>query len=125
MSFIQNLPSNITQTNNALKNLQELTLLKLQDLSTSMNNFDNGLDARSISGMRTQAGVFLFDCPLRTAVKISNRSTDHYTENNSIIQDHIVKNPIRITLTGLVAEVVMKAPTGWQKLLNDIKTNLS
>lgn len=49
---------------------------------------------------------FLFDIPLTENVTFNSTITDHYTEANSSIQDHIAFDPIKITLTGEVSELI-------------------
>lgn len=55
---------------------------------------------------------FLFDVPETEDVNITSEITDHYTEDNSYINDHEVRKPITITLTGLIGELVYRAPEG-------------
>ena len=43
-------------------------------------------------------------------VRLTSNITDHYTENNTTIQDNIALPPAEITTTGLVAELLL-APT--------------
>lgn len=50
---------------------------------------------------------FLFDIPETETVKLQAQITSHFTEDNFSIQDHIAFEPITITLTGLVAELVL------------------
>ncbi len=59
---------------------------------------------------RGAEGIYgwVFDIP--TGERIENRSdiTDHFTENNSFINDHVVQKPQRVTLSGYVGELVFK-----------------
>lgn len=55
--------------------------------------------AKGISG-------FLFSIPLNEEVTISAQITDHWIEDNTSVQDHIALEPIRLRLTGIVAELV-------------------
>lgn len=61
---------------------------------------------------------WIFDIPKSEQVKISNDITDHYMENNSFINDHVVRKPIKITLTGLIGELVYRKPIGYSADLN-------
>jgi hypothetical protein len=47
---------------------------------------------------------FKFHLPKREQVKLQSDITDHYTDLNSPIQDHIARKPITITLNGLQGE---------------------
>lgn len=60
--------------------------------------------ARGISG-------WLFDLPLEENLELSSDITDHFTEDQSFIQDHVVRQPRRITLRGEIAELVF-SPSG-------------
>ena len=54
------------------------------------------------------AGIagFVFDIPVNEHVQLAAQITDHYTEKNVASQDHIAFEPTRITLTGIVAELM-------------------
>ena len=45
------------------------------------------------------------------SISVQNQITDNYIENNTAIQDHIAQNPIMVSLSGLVGELVYKPPT--------------
>lgn len=47
---------------------------------------------------------FKFNVPEREQIKLQSEITDHYTDINNPVQDHIAHKPIMITLTGLVGE---------------------
>jgi len=51
---------------------------------------------------------FLFDMRMSERVDFSADITDHYCESNYAIEDHIAINPVRLTLTGKIAELVYK-----------------
>ena len=53
---------------------------------------------------------FLFDIQLEDTVDLTSEITDSYIEDNTAIQDHIALAPEQITLRGLVAELVHRAP---------------
>lgn len=61
--------------------------------------------AKGISG-------FVFDYEGESSISLASEITDHYIEDNTAIQDHIAKRPKRITLRGLVGELVMLKPAG-------------
>lgn len=47
---------------------------------------------------------FKFHIPETEVVKFSSEITDHYTDINTPVQDHIALKPVTITLTGLVGD---------------------
>lgn len=50
---------------------------------------------------------FIFDIPQTEEINHQASITDHFSENNLSIQDHIALNPVKITLTGQIGEVVV------------------
>ena len=62
-------------------------------------------------------GGFLFDAEGETTARLSAEITDHYTEDNRAVQDHIAIHPNRITLKGYVGEVIYALPTQDQSFL--------
>lgn len=88
----------------------------LNSISGVANSISIGGSALSLIGMGTalvtnqnlKKGIdgFLFDVPLTENISFSAQITDHFTEDNSSIQDHVALEPIRITLTGKVGELV-------------------
>lgn len=51
------------------------------------------------------AGGFLFDVLAKEEVHLEAEITDHFTENNYAIQDHIAIRPVRFTLRGYASEL--------------------
>ena len=51
-------------------------------------------------------GGFLFDVAGESIASLSADITDHYTEDNRALQDHIAIKPKRITLKGYIGELV-------------------
>lgn len=51
-----------------------------------------------------------FDLPLEENLELSSDITDHFTEDQSFVNDHVVRQPRRITLRGEVGELVF-SPT--------------
>jgi hypothetical protein len=88
----------------------------LNSISGVSNSISIGGSALSLIGMGTalvtdqnlKKGIdgFLFDVPLTENISYSAQITDHFTEDNSSIQDHVALEPIKITLTGKVGELV-------------------
>jgi len=52
---------------------------------------------------------FLFSIPMNDHIEFKSQITDHILQTNVSIQDHIALEPLRITLTGMVCELV------WEK----------
>lgn len=74
-------------------------------------------------GLKGIAG-FLFDVPDRDSINIDWDITDHFTESNSFLNDHKVKKPIIITLSGFIGELVFRAPEGIEGALQEISNRL-
>jgi len=55
-------------------------------------------------------GGFVFDNEGDTSLNLTAEITDHYTEDNKSIQDHIAIRPKRLTLKGYVGELVYYSP---------------
>lgn len=53
-------------------------------------------------------GGFVFDVEGETSINLSTEITDHYTEKNVAIQDHIAIRPKKITLKTYVGELVYR-----------------
>lgn len=72
------------------------------------------LDAKSsaIVSAAGQEGIsgWVFDISGGESIELESDITDHYTENGSFIQDHIVNKPMRVTLSGLIGELKYEAP---------------
>lgn len=74
-------------------------LQNINSLSTSLNQYVvTPLLAFGIGG-------FVFDIEGEARVELNNEITDHYVENNSVVQDHIAVKPKKITLRNYVGEL--------------------
>lgn len=69
-------------------------------------------------------GGFVFDYEGDSNISLHADITDHWAENNTAIQDHIAIHPTRITLHGLVGELVLAKPTGILGVLDAIQDKL-
>lgn len=78
-------------------NRTELANVVIKNATDAGNVIVNFLSNTGIAG-------FKFHIPQTEAIKLENDITDHFTETNSTIQDHIAQKPITITLTGLVGD---------------------
>ena len=59
----------------------------------------------TVAGAKGISG-FVFDIDQEENIQLQADITDHYTENGSYINDHIVLKPVEITLGGLIGELV-------------------
>ena len=84
-------------------------------MSSASNLVQAGSGALSLLGATkvflAQKGIggFLFDdygFELNDQVQLSAQITDHYNEDNQAIQDHVAIEPVKITITGLVSELI-------------------
>lgn len=66
-------------------------------------NIDIGTAVVSVLSSTGIAG-FKFNCPQSEQVNMESDITDYYTDANSVMQDHIARRPVTITLTGLQGE---------------------
>jgi len=75
------------------------------DVGLISNNFDKYI-VRPLNAFGL--GGYIFDGEGETDVNLSASITDHYTENNVAIQDHIAVKPKRVTLKTFVGELVFR-----------------
>jgi len=59
------------------------------------------------AGLPPGISGFLFDIPETENVSMKSNITDHFTEENFTVQDHIALSPFTITLTGSVADLAV------------------
>ena len=78
-------------------NLPNLATATFQDVVDSKNAILSIFSHTGIAG-------FKFHIPQREQVNFVSRVTNHYLENNESAQDHIVNEPIQITLSGYQGE---------------------
>lgn len=71
-------------------------------------------------------GGFVFDNEGDTSLNLSADITDHYTEDNKSVQDHIAIKPKKLTLKGYVGELVYRdgntAASSVQKVVQKLTT---
>lgn len=70
-------------------------------------------------------GGFLFDYEGDSTLNLQADITDHYSETNVAIQDHIAIKPLRMTLKGFISELAVKKPEGLLGALEQIQNKLS
>jgi hypothetical protein len=72
------------------------------DLAASSRALIKKQDAKIVDGING----FVFSIPQTESLNFQAQITDHWTETNVAIQDHIAIEPTKITLTAIVSEVV-------------------
>ncbi len=70
-------------------------------------------------------GGFVFDYEGEESLSLHADITDHFTETNSAIQDHVARGPVHMTLRGFVAELVYQVPSGILGAINSIQNRLT
>lgn len=93
-------------------------------ISDGRSYLDN--KANTLLGLKSGKGIsgFLFDVPDRDSINVDWDITDHFTESNSFLNDHKVKKPVIITLTGFIGELVFRSPAGVEGLVQEISNRL-
>lgn len=76
-----------------------------------------------VGGLQGIAG-FLFDVPDMESIALDWDITDHFTESNSFLNDHKVKKPVIVTLTGFIGELVFRKADGIEGALQTISNRL-
>lgn len=99
-----------------------------QTSNSGVTNSKKYLDNRSSSLLKLKSakGIagFLFDVPDQDSLNIDYDITDHFTESNSFLNDHKVKKPIIITLSGFKGENVYRAPEGAEGAVQEVSNRL-
>ena len=95
-------------------------------LDSLTNKFLDSLTNKYILKPKDAKGIggFVFDYEGHTQAELRAEITEHFTENNTSINDHIALKPIKITLKGYVGELVQAAPTGLTGILGAINNKL-
>lgn len=70
-------------------------------------------------------GGFLFDVQTEGTATLSADITDHYTEDNKAVQDHIAIKPKRITLKGYVGELLYNTSSQSTEILQVLTQKLT
>lgn len=76
-------------------------------IQTATSFFKDNIDiGEAIVSVVSNTGIagFKFHLPKREQVKMQSEITDHYTDANNPIQDHIARKPITISMNGLQGE---------------------
>ncbi|MGE4515213.1 MAG: phage baseplate protein [Chryseobacterium sp.] len=105
----------------SIGNIVQKTTKGISNSSAYINERANTLlspkSAKGISG-------FIFDIPDTESLNMQSDITDHFTEDNSFIQDHIVNLPITITLSGFIGELVYEKPDGVSGAAQEVQNRL-
>jgi len=100
----------------------------VQSTNSGVSNARSYLDNKANTILRPKEnwGIegFIFDVPSKESLNITYDITDHFTESNSFLNDHKVKKPIIITLTGFIGELVFRSPAGVEGAVQEISNRL-
>lgn len=100
--------------------------------ASASGNFVKSLQQLIVATPQGVQGIngFLFDYVGEVRSDVQTEITDHFTEDNSSIQDHIALKPLRFVLRGLVGELVLTGAAaagiagGLQNLLTTVPAYL-
>ncbi len=70
-------------------------------------------------------GGFVFDYEGETSVTHQAEITDHFSEDNQTINDHVARRPAKLNLRGFQSELVQKKPNAITGLLNTLQNKLT
>lgn len=91
------------------------SLINQADLAASAAN---SFAAYLVSPKGPDSETYFFDTRTEDEISLESDITDHWTENNSSMQDHIALKPLTITLTGYIGELCNKPPRGMEAASN-------
>ena len=93
-----------------------------------INNAQGYLDGSNAALVRPKSaegiGGFIFDIPDTESLQLQSDITDHFTESNSFLNDHIVRKPLILTLAGFIGELVYRAPGGIEGAVQELDNRL-
>lgn len=99
MNIINSFNSSISQLNSQLDfidaNVKSSAIIIPQELQFSTNTI---VQDTNISGM-------MLDLVSNDEINQSYQSTDYYLENNTVINNHIAINPLKINVQGIISEI--------------------
>ncbi len=95
----------------------------VQNAQSLVDNVVNRFVVRPKNGIGISG--FQFDVLADEEISLSSDITDHYTEDNNAIQDHIALRPVRFTLRGYVSEITSTTAMQSSQLLANIQTLVS
>ena len=80
-------------------------------MTDTLNDLTNALQTYVVAPLNAFGlGGYVFDVRGEENALLAADITDHYTEDNKAVQDHIAIKPKKITLKGYVGEVVFNGP---------------
>ena len=79
-------------------------------MSYDLSSVENFISSVANSSVVTPAnmvgtGGFLFDVKGNDEVTLESEATDHFLEDNTAVQDHIIQRPAMVTLKGYMGQV--------------------
>lgn len=110
---------------NTATNFNNIVGKSAQEFNNSQE-FLNNMIGTLVSPQNIQGiNGWLFDVARNQQLEIEADITDHYMEDNSFINDHIVIRPIIIQLSGYIGELVAENPSGTDAVLNFLADRIS
>lgn len=97
------------------------------NIANTLNSLQSALQQFIVAPMNAFGmGGFVFDIQDESMAVLQADITDHYTEDNKALQDHIAIKPRRITLRGYVGELVYQQPgSGSDSTLQQVTQKLT
>jgi hypothetical protein len=95
---------------------------------SNARGYADSLINKSILKPKNMKGIngFVFDSATDDSIQMSADITDHFTESNIFINDHVAIRPIRIVMKGFIGEVIYNAnPSGVLGLFNTVQDVLT
>lgn len=91
------------------------------------SNFVDNLVNKYIVKPKNAKGIggFVFDYEGETDIQLQAEITDHFSENNTSINDHIAIRPIKINLRGFVTELLLLKDTALTGFINSVQNKLT
>ncbi len=81
-------------------------------MASTLDSISSALQTYVVSPLNAFGmGGFVFDVAGESVAQLQSEITDHYTEDNRALQDHIAIRPKRIVLKGYVGELVHRIST--------------
>lgn len=101
------LPFNLQQTQDAIPG-QVAGLLNIAGTVVDLASLRQGYITTANNSPPGISG-FVFSIPSTDQIQFQSQITDHVLQDNFTIQDHIALQPLRVTMTGIICELV------WEK----------
>ena len=98
----------------SLSSLSNLLLVTPKNIGYQPQSLVVDVPYKAPEAPKEQPPSFLFDYEGEQSISLESDITDHYIEDNSVVNDHIALKPETITTQGFIGEVNDIAPLGLQ-----------